>query len=240
MSRRFAVLAGDSDPLFGYYLEALESNNIFPSAIIIDRKTISEKNLTIFKDRTANRIAFKPPPKNADSRYYFVDSHNDIEAVELIRSLKIDFLVSAGVPRILKHPILHEVPFGILNSHPGLLPEFRGCSCVEWAIYLDKPLGVTVHRMSESIDEGPILLKRKLLLEIGDCYEDVRVKMYMAAASALAEAAAGLVTGQYNESDFKLQLNGNYFPPIPPKALEVVKNKLANGEYLINLMGEKM
>jgi len=234
------VLAGDGDPLFGYYLEAFRSNNIYPVAIIVDRKTTSEKNLAIFEERTANRIAPKPPAKNADTRYYFVDSHNDNETVKLIRDLKVDFSVSVGVPRILKAPILHATPFGVLNAHPGLLPEFRGCSCVEWALYLNKPLGVTIHRMSESIDEGPILLKRHLILESGDCYEDIRVKMYQIACSVLAEAAAGLVAGQYSESDFKRQLDGHYFSPISTKLLDAIKIKLRSGEYYSNLSDSGM
>jgi methionyl-tRNA formyltransferase len=240
MSRKFAVLAGEGDPLFGYHMKALKSKNIFPVAIIVDRKSIGKKNLDIFKARTANLIIPRPPTENAGDGYFYVDSHNDQKTIELINGLGLDFLVSAGVPRILGAPILNSTPIGVLNSHPGLLPDFRGCSCVEWAIYLDKPLGVTVHRMSEGIDEGSILLKWQIDIERSDSYEDLRVKIYMAACSALAEASFGFVSGLLSELDFKQQLGGKYYTPISPDILRAVKIKVVNGEYFSKINNDRV
>jgi methionyl-tRNA formyltransferase len=52
-----------------------------------------------------------------------------------------------------------EVPrLGMLNVHPSALPKYRGPSPVPWAVRNGDPaMGVTVHRMSEKIDAGPIL-----------------------------------------------------------------------------------
>lgn len=49
-----------------------------------------------------------------------------------------------------------------MNCHPGLLPKFRECTCVEWAVYLDEEVGNTVHFMNEKIDEGPIIVQEAL------------------------------------------------------------------------------
>jgi methionyl-tRNA formyltransferase len=151
--------------------------------------------------------------------------------LEIIWESGANFLVNAGTPRILKTPILTATPLGALNCHPGLLPEFRGCSCVEWAIYLDKPVGVTVHRMSEGIDEGPVLLRRQLDIAPKDRYEDVRIKAYLGACSALADASLGLVRGCFNGADFISQKAGQYYSPMNPGMLLLVKDKLACGRY---------
>lgn len=52
-----------------------------------------------------------------------------------------------------------EVPrLGMLNVHPSALPKYRGPSPVLWAVRNGDPtIGVTVHRMTEDIDAGPIL-----------------------------------------------------------------------------------
>ncbi len=52
-----------------------------------------------------------------------------------------------------------EVPrLGVLNVHPSALPKYRGPSPVLWAVRNGDPaMGVTVHRMTENIDAGPIL-----------------------------------------------------------------------------------
>ena len=229
--RNFAVLAGAGDPLFGYYLKAIECRGLRPVAIIVDQKAMTPKDQAIFAERTLGRILPMPPLELPRERYHFVSSHNDEDTLKLICDSGVDFIVSAGTPRILREPILKVTPFGVMNCHPGLLPEFRGCSCVEWAIYLDRPLGVTVHRMTEGIDEGPVLLRRQFDVTDGDRYEDVRIKAYMEACSALADASLCLSNGRLNESSFINQSGGRYFPPITPDQLKTVKDKLAVGAY---------
>jgi methionyl-tRNA formyltransferase len=52
-----------------------------------------------------------------------------------------------------------DVPrLGTLNVHPSALPKYRGPSPVPWAVRNGDPaMGVTVHRMTEDIDAGPVL-----------------------------------------------------------------------------------
>lgn len=229
---KFAVLAGAGDPLTGYYLRAFSDRGLVPTAIIIDEKAVTAKDLAIFSERTDGRLESLPYSIASRVPFFFVADHNNSNTLEIIRESGASFLVSAGTPRILKSPILMATPLGVLNCHPGLLPEFRGCSCVEWAIYLDKPVGVTVHRMSEGIDEGPILLRRTIDIGPADLYADVRIKVYSEACSALADAALGLVNGQLVERDFVIQEGGRYFAPMDPDKLIAVKNKLASGSYI--------
>ena len=227
----FAVLAGANDPLTGYYLRAMSERGLRASAVIVDEKTTTAKDLTIFEERTKGRLPLIPYSTESKTPFHFVADHNSSDALELVRELGVSFLVSAGTPRILKPSMLAITTLGVLNCHPGLLPAFRGCSCVEWAIYLDEPVGVTVHRMSEGIDEGPTLLLRSIDIEPTDRYVDVRVKTYLGACDALADAAHGLVSGRLTEGNFLAQDNGRYFTPMKHDKLDVVKNKLASGKY---------
>jgi methionyl-tRNA formyltransferase len=228
---KFVVLAGAGDPLTGYYLRAFFDRGVVPTAVIVDEKAVTAKDLAIFSERTEGRLESLPYSIASRIPFFFVANHNNSKTLEIIKDSGASFLVSAGTPRILKLPILMATPLGVLNCHPGLLPEFRGCSCVEWAIYLDKPVGVTVHRISEGIDEGPVLLWRQLDIVPGDRYADVRIKAYMGACDAIAEASLGLVRGRYSESDFAPQHEGKYYSPMDPDMLLLVKNKLAVGGY---------
>jgi methionyl-tRNA formyltransferase len=227
MTRKFAILAGADDPLFGHYLEAMEILGLVAEVIIVDLKALTLKDQAIFAERTLSRIVPKPPPDMASDFYHFVDNHNGEDALRIVRDSQADFLVSFGTPRILKHDLLVATPLGVLNCHPGLLPDFRGCSCVEWAIYLDKPVGVTVHRMTKGIDEGPVLLQHRLNITTEDSYEHVRIKTYLQSCLCMAEATLGLVSGRFNESDFIPQVGGQYFSPMDPDKLKTVKAKLA-------------
>jgi len=69
-----------------------------------------------------------------------------------------DVLMVHGFNWRLPRDVLDVPRLGTLNVHPSALPKYRGPSPVLWAIRNGDPyLGVTVHRMTERIDAGPIL-----------------------------------------------------------------------------------
>jgi hypothetical protein len=51
---------------------------------------------------------------------------------------------------------------GILNSHIGMLPEYRGRSVMEWSIVAGKPTGISVFFVDRGIDTGPIVTRREI------------------------------------------------------------------------------
>ena len=54
--------------------------------------------------------------------------------------------------RILKRPVIDRFSIGIINFHPGLIPEARGLDALLWSIRGDLPLGVTSHLIDERVD----------------------------------------------------------------------------------------
>ena len=46
---------------------------------------------------------------------------------------------------------------GIINFHPGLIPEARGLDTPQWCIYDGIPLGVTSHFIDSKVDAGRII-----------------------------------------------------------------------------------
>ncbi|PZG28898.1 methionyl-tRNA formyltransferase [Spongiactinospora gelatinilytica] len=70
----------------------------------------------------------------------------------------VDLLVVFGFNWRIPADVISAPRFGTLNIHPSLLPRYRGPSPIPWAIRNgDKELGVTIHRMTETMDGGPIL-----------------------------------------------------------------------------------
>ena len=71
-----------------------------------------------------------------------------------------DLILSAGAPWILNEEFLAEFePNGVLNIHGTMLPNDRGGTVVSWFILNRKRLGnALIHKMSSSIDAGPILM----------------------------------------------------------------------------------
>jgi methionyl-tRNA formyltransferase len=73
----------------------------------------------------------------------------------------LDLLVVYGFSWKLPPSVLETPRLGVLNIHCSMLPEYRGPAPVLWAIRNgDAHLGVTVHRMDEDFDTGPVLAQQ--------------------------------------------------------------------------------
>src|SRR5690349_6479210 len=78
-------------------------------------------------------------------------------------ALDADLSVVAAYGLILPKPILDAPRQGCINVHASLLPRWRGAAPIQRAILAgDEVSGVTIMRMEEGLDTGPMLLKREL------------------------------------------------------------------------------
>lgn len=69
-----------------------------------------------------------------------------------------DLLLVFGFDWRLPRAVLELPRLGVLNVHPSALPKYRGPSAIPWTVRNGDPfMGITVHRMTERIDAGPIL-----------------------------------------------------------------------------------
>jgi len=85
---------------------------------------------------------------------------SDPAFVARLRALVPDVGVVVAYGHVLKPDLLGLPRLGMINLHPSLLPELRGAAPVEWAILNGlKQTGVTIMRMEEGLDSGPILLQ---------------------------------------------------------------------------------
>src|ERR1700722_9556205 len=85
-------------------------------------------------------------------------SLKNADAQEAFRALDLDAAIVVAYGLILPKPILDAPRHGCFNLHGSLLPRWRGAAPVQRAIMAgDRITGVQVMRMSEGLDEGPIL-----------------------------------------------------------------------------------
>jgi len=82
------------------------------------------------------------------------------EAVEQLRALAPESIIVVAYGQIIPKPILDIPPFGIINVHASLLPQYRGAAPIQWAIARGEThTGVTTMRIDEGLDTGDMLLK---------------------------------------------------------------------------------
>jgi methionyl-tRNA formyltransferase len=87
----------------------------------------------------------------------------DAEEQARFGALDADLAVVAAYGLILPKPILEAPREGCINVHASLLPRWRGAAPIQRAILAgDAMTGITLMRMDEGLDTGPMLLKREL------------------------------------------------------------------------------
>jgi len=230
---RVGLLSTIDAPLLGRQINDLLDLGCRIDTILFDSKIMSVKDHEIHHERTAGRMPPIPLDtfEQAEIPAYFVHNHNSSFTAKLVQRLELDLLVNAGTPRILTKEALAAPRIGVLNCHPGMLPEYRGCTCVEWAVYLDEQVGNTVHLMSEGIDEGDIVMKEGLSFSSTDNYRDVRLKVFSAGSRLMARAVNEIQTRKINPGQFIPQGKGEYRPVIDAVKMALVYRKLEEGRY---------
>ncbi|HOA74515.1 MAG TPA: methionyl-tRNA formyltransferase [Phycisphaerae bacterium] len=87
---------------------------------------------------------------------------NTPEIVQRLADLRADIGVVAAFGQKLLEPLRSVFPLGCINLHASLLPKFRGAAPINAAILAgETKTGVTVFRLVDRMDAGPILLKRE-------------------------------------------------------------------------------
>lgn len=182
---KFGILSTYNNPLLPNLIQELNEVNLVKFFIILDERLDNEKDLLIFKKRTGNNFSETVQHKLLHSfselniPFYLVDNHNSPSALKLYKKLKIQCLFNAGTPRLINKKVIDSMSNGIINIHPGILPEYRGCSCVEWAILNDDPIGNTAHFMDANYDTGPIIEIERYDFKHASDYIDIRTKVYL-------------------------------------------------------------
>ena len=110
------------------------------------------------------------------------------ETREQIASLSPDAIVVAAYGLLLPPRVLSLPELGCLNVHPSLLPRYRGASPVASAILNgDHVTGVTIIRMDEGMDTGPIIAQRETSIGPDDTTEDLTARLFQIGAALLVE-----------------------------------------------------
>lgn len=88
---------------------------------------------------------------------------NKQESHDIIRASEAQVAISLNWPFLIKADTLNLFSQGIINSHAGDLPRYRGNATPNWAILMgEKSMPITLHFMGEGLDTGDILLQRSM------------------------------------------------------------------------------
>ena len=94
---------------------------------------------------------------------YSLERIRNSESLDLIENFSPNLIVSIHFREIIPKSILDSAYFGGFNLHPSLLPKYRGCFSGPWAIINgEKETGISYHFLTSGIDEGKLILQKKI------------------------------------------------------------------------------
>ena len=123
------------------------------------------------------------------------------EAIAEFQNLKVDVAVVVAYGQILKRDILEHPTYGCFNVHASLLPRWRGAAPIHRAIMAgDAETGVEVMRMSEGLDEGPVILSARTPIDSKDTVSSLHDRLSHLGAQLLPVALAAIERGGAQET----------------------------------------
>ncbi len=130
----------------------------------------------------------------------------DDAAVRRFAALNVDAAVVVAYGLILPKAMLDAPRLGCLNVHASLLPRWRGAAPVERALLAgDRETGISIMRMDEGLDTGPVLLAERLPIPPGmgaaALYDELAALGARLIVAALAAAAQGKLAPKPQPAD---------------------------------------
>lgn len=119
------------------------------------------------------------------------------EAFEQLAAWHPEMIVVAAFGQLLRPEVLDLPPHGCLNIHGSLLPRYRGAAPIPAAILAgDEVTGVTIMRMDEGLDTGPILSQAELPIALDDTTGLLTSRLADLGAGLLLETLPRWLSGQ--------------------------------------------
>ena len=114
-----------------------------------------------------------------------------------ISNLSPDLLLVAAYGQIIPKEILDLPKFGSINIHGSILPKYRGASPIQSAILNgDNVTGITLIKMDEKMDHGPMIAVKSLQLEDTETFPELYKKMSGLAAELVEETLPKWFSGE--------------------------------------------
>src|SRR5512146_1427641 len=150
--------------------------------------------------------ALKPSPVHAFAEAHGLPvrtpaSMRDPAEIAAFRALDLDAAVVVAYGQILPREVLEAPRLGAFNLHGSLLPRWRGAAPIQRAIMAGDPVtGVQVMRMTEGLDEGPVLATETLRIGPLDTAGTLHDRMAEAGAGLLVRTLRAIERGEARET----------------------------------------
>jgi len=151
------------------------------------------------KSKRGQKINISPIQKFSEQNNLPVrnpENLNNNEEYNFIKSLSADIAVVVAYGKLIPTNILKTTKLGFINIHASLLPKWRGAAPIQRAIMNgDKKTGVSIMKIEDKLDSGPILASKELVLDQNAIYGEIQKKLSLIGSDLLIESLKNIENG---------------------------------------------
>ena len=149
------------------------------------------------------------------------ESLNNEEEFNAFQKLSPDIVIVVAYGQIIPKNFLTKAKFGFINIHGSLLPKWRGAAPIQRAIMNgDKKIGISIMKIEEKLDSGPILMSKELELDQNKTHGEIEKQLSTEGAKLLIESLKIIKSGN---SKF---VNQNHSQATHAKKIEKSETKI--------------
>ncbi len=127
-------------------------------------------------------------------KIYQPEDINSKESFSYLKDLNSDLFVVISYGQILKKSILNIPKIFCVNAHASILPKYRGAAPISWALINgEKETGVSIIKMEEKMDAGPIIYQSRIDIQDEDNVITLGDKLSKLASHALITSLNSIV-----------------------------------------------
>ena len=116
------------------------------------------------------------------------DLDNNDQEYEFIKNLNADLAIIVAYGKIIPKRFLNLTKKGFINIHGSILPKWRGAAPIQRSIMnLDRETGISIMKLTEKLDSGPVTNIYKIKLNQNDNAEEISIKLSLLAADKILD-----------------------------------------------------
>ena len=135
---------------------------------------------------------------NIEARTPDVLKGNSIEE-NFLKKLDADLAIVVAYGKLLPESFLNLTKKGFINIHASILPSWRGAAPIQRAIInLDKKTGISVMKINNKLDSGPVCNKYEIEIKKQDNSETISEKLSLIASEKILDEIDNIIDGKAN------------------------------------------
>jgi len=155
-----------------------------------------------------NKSVIKEIKKSGTPLWILDASINNKKNVQILKNLNPDVIIIIAGNQIIKKQVLDIPKYGVINAHSSLLPNYKGLMPTFWVLKnRDLETGVTLYKLTEGIDDGPIISQRKIKIDKNTSQSELIIKCKEVANDLILDSLDMIK----NEDEFTSNEGGSYY-----------------------------